>query len=732
MSGKAHKPEFACLTRRDLLKAGVTLGGGLVLGFHLPFPGAAEGGTGKGAVFAPNAFLRIGSDGTVTIVIGKSEMGQGVYTSLPMILAEELMCDWKKVRVTSAPVDPAYNHTLFGIQVTGGSTSVRTEWERLSKAGATAREMLVAAAAREWKVEPKGCRAENGRVTGAGGKSLPYGKLAAKAAKLPVPKDAPLKSPGKPVLLGKRVPRLDTPDKVAGTAMFGIDVRLPGMRTALVARPPVFGGRVARLDAAKAKAVPGVKDVVQVPSGVAVIATDFWSAKKGREALEVAWEEGDGATLSTAGLRDRYAALAATAGMVARKEGDVEAALGKAAKRLSAVYEVPYLAHAPMEPENCVVDLRTDRCEIWTGTQMQTVDRNAAARVAGLEKEQVTLHTPFLGGGFGRRANPAADFVTEAVHVAKAAGGAGPVRVVWTREDDIKGGFYRPMWYSKLDAGLDAEGALSAWRHTIVGQSILVGTPFEAGIGKDGIDGTSVEGAKDLPYAVPNLLVDLHSPKISVPVLWWRSVGHSHTAFVVECFLDEAARAAGKDPVAFRLPLMAGHPRAKGVLELAARKAGWGTPPPKGRGRGIAVAESFGSFVAQVAEVEAQADGRIRVRRVVCAIDCGKIVNPDTIEAQMESGIVFGLTAALHGQITFARGRVEQGNFDDYPLLRLDETPEIEVHIVESGEKPGGVGEPGVPPVAPAVANALFDAEGIRLRTLPMTPEAVLSVRKRA
>jgi len=385
-----------------------------------------------------------------------------------------------------------------------------------------------------------------------------------------------------------------------------------------------------------------------------------------------------------------------------------------------------------MEPENCVVDLRADRCEIWTGTQMQTGARDAAARVAGLKKEQVTLHTPFLGGGFGRRGNPAADFVAEAVHVAKAAGGAGPVRVVWTREDDIKGGFYRPMWYSKVDAGLDAEGALSAWRHTIVGQSILAGTPFEAGIGKDGIDGTSVEGAKDLPYAVPNLLVDLHSPKVPVPVLWWRSVGHSHTAFVVECFLDEAARAAGKDPVAFRLPLMSGHPRSKGALELAARKAGWGTPPPKGRGRGIAVAESFGSFVAQVAEVEAQADGRIRVCRVVCAIDCGKIVNPDTIEAQMESGIVFGLTAALHGQITFARGRVEQGNFDDYPLLRLDETPEIEVHIVESGEKPGGVGEPGVPPVAPAVANALFDASGIRLRTLPMTPEALISARKRA
>jgi isoquinoline 1-oxidoreductase beta subunit len=485
----------------------------------------------------------------------------------------------------------------------------------------------------------------------------------------------------------------------------------------------VFGAKVASVKDGKAKAVAGVKAVAQVPSGVAVIAKDFWSAKKGRDALEIAWDEGPLAALSTAGLRETYADLAKTPGLIAAKEGDAEAAMAKAAKLLSAEYEVPYLAHATMEPMNCTVDLRKNSCEIWTGTQFQTVDRNAAAAIAGLKPEQVQIHTMFLGGGFGRRANPVSDFVSEAVHVARAA--KAPVKTVWTREDDTQGGYYRPMWYDRISAGLDEQGGPVAWKHTIVGQSILAGTPFEKMMVKDGIDGTSIEGAADLPYAVPNVLVDLHSPKTGVPVLWWRSVGHSHTAFVVESFLDELAHAAGKDPYEYRKGLLSGHARHFGVLNLAAEKAGWGAPLSEGRARGIAVHSSFGSFIAQVAEVSVDPAGRIRVHKVVCAVDCGKYVNPEIIRAQMESGIVFGLSAALHGAITFRNGRVEQSNFHDYPLLRLTEMPEVEVHIVESSEKSGGIGEPGVPPIAPAVANAVFVLTGKRLRKLPMTAEVV-------
>jgi isoquinoline 1-oxidoreductase beta subunit len=717
------------MSRRDFVKTGAVLGGGLVLGCHIPFSGLLrEAAAAETPLYAPNAFIRIGADDTVTLIINKSEMGQGVYTSLPMLIAEELESDWQKVVVEASPVAAIYNHTTFGSMVTGGSTSVRTEWERLSMAGAAAREMLIAAAARRWQVEPASCRAENGRVVHASGKSLAFGELAAAAARLPVPAEIRLKSPASYRLIGKPRPRLDSPAKIDGSAQFGLDVQLPGMLTAVVARPPVFGGKVVSLKSEKAKAVPGVQQVVQVPSGVAVVATGFWPAQQGREALEIVWDDGAGATLSTEGMREEYAKLARTPGAVARKEGDPETALATAARQLSAEYEVPYLAHATMEPLNCVVDLRDDRCDIWTGTQMQTFDRSAAAVAAGLGPEQIGIHTTFLGGGFGRRANPQSDFVVEAVQVAKAV--KKPVKVVWTREDDTRGGYYRPMWYDRIAAGLDGEGKLVAWRHTIVGQSIMAGTPFEGGMVKEGVDETSVEGASDIPYAIPNIFVDLHSPKNVVPVLWWRSVGHSHTAFVVEGFLDEAAHAAGKDPFEFRRALLADKPRHRGVLELAAKKAGWGKALPAGRGRGIAVHESFGSFIAQVAEVSVGPQGQVRVHRVVCAIDCGKIVNPDTIEAQMESGIVFGLSAALHGAITLKNGRVEQGNFDDYPLLRIDEMPQVEVHIVPSEEAPGGVGEPGVPPVAPAVANAVYAASGVRLRSLPMTPEKMLQAMK--
>jgi len=706
------------MSRRDFLKTSALIGGGLILGFSLPlresFYAAA---TPSAAPFTPNAFIRISADDVVTIIINKSEMGQGVYTSLPMLVAEELECDWSKVRVESAPVAPEYNHTAFGIQLTGGSTSVSSEWERLRKVGAAAREMLVAAAAGMWKVDKPSCRAENGRVIHSSGKKLTYGQLAEKAASMPVPKEVRLKDPSRFKIIGRSLKRLDTPEKTSARAIFGTDIAVPGMLIAVVARPPVFGGKVKTFNAGKAKTVPGVKAVAQIDSGVAVIADSFWSAHLGRETLEVVWDEGSLATFDTQSQREQYAELAKKPGAVAAQRGDFRTAIAKVTKRIEAVYEVPYLAHAPMEPLNCLVDLRADRCEIWTGTQSQTADRDAAARVSGLKPEQVKIHTTLMGGGFGRRANPHSDFVVEAVHVAKAI--ERPVKVIWTREDDIKGGYYRPMWHDRMEAGLGANGHLIAWRHTIVGQSILEGTPFAAMV-KDGVDGSSVEGAADMPYDIPNVLVDLHSPKIGIPVQWWRSVGHSHTAFVVESFIDELAYAAGEDPYEFRRRLLANHPRHLDALNLAAKKAGWGKRLAKGRFRGIAVHKSFGSFIAQVAEVSVNPKGEVRVHKVVCAIDCGRVVNPDIIAAQMESGIVFGLSSALHGAITFKDGRVEQSNFNDYPVLRINEMPNVEVYIVPSQEPPSGVGEPGVPPIAPAVGNAIFAATSKRIRRLPI------------
>ncbi len=713
------------LARRDFLKVGAAAGGGLVLGFHLPFGGEGVA-RAAGKPFAPNAFIRIGADDLVTVVVGKAEMGQGVFTALPMLIAEDLEADWTKVRVESAPVDPAYNHPAFGMQMTGGSTSVWSSWEQMRKAGATAKAMLVAAAAATWKVDPSSLRAEKGFVIhDASSRRLSFGALAETAATLTPPKDVVLKDAKDFKIVGKPTRRLDTPEKVNGKAQFGLDVTVPGMLVALIQRPPVFGGKALKVDDTKTKAVPGVIAIGQPSFGVVVVAKGFWAAKKGRDALQVQWDDGPNAALSTDALREEFRALAKTPGVVAKKEGDAAAALAGAATKLEAEYEVPYLAHAMMEPLNCVVDLRPDSCEIWTGTQFQTMDRAAAAEVAGLKPEQVQIHTTLLGGGFGRRATPRSDFIREAVEIAKVV--KAPVKVMSTREDDIKGGFYRPMWHDRIAAGLDAGGKPVAWTHTIVGQSILAGTPFESMV-KGGIDDASVEGAADLAYAVPNLYVDLHSPRPGVPVLWWRSVGHSHTAFVVESFIDELAHAAGKDPFEYRRALLGSQPRHRGVLELAAAKAGWGKPLPAGRARGIAVHASFGSFVAQVAEVSMSPRGQVKVHRVVAAVDCGQYVNPDTIAAQIEGGVAFGLSAALHGQITLKGGRVVQSNFHDYEVLRLNEMPEVEVHIQPSGEKPGGVGEPGVPPVAPAVANAIFALTGSRVRRLPIRPEDVKKV----
>jgi isoquinoline 1-oxidoreductase beta subunit len=709
------------MSRRQFIKASALAGGGLILACHIPF-----GGTARAAgddEFAPNAYLRVGKDGLVTIIVNKSEMGQGVYTSLPMLVAEELCCDWKKVSFRPSPVAPEYNHAQFGpIMVTGGSTSVRSEWERLSRAGAAAREMLIAAAAQKWGVDPAACRAEKGSVYGPGGKRLGFGTLAPLAAKQPVPQEPKLKTGGAQ-LLGKPLHRLDSPAKINGTATFGIDVAGPGMLVAVIERSPVFGGRVKSFDATKSLAVPGVRQVVAVDVGVAVVADGFWPALQGRERLQVVWDEGAGAQVSTAAMRTEYARLAATPGLVARRDGDAPGVLAKSGKRYEAEYEVPYLAHATMEPLNCFVDLKADSCLIRTGSQFQTIDRAAAARVAGLKPEQITFETTFLGGGFGRRACPGSDFVVDAVQVAKGVGK--PVKVIRTREDDMRAGYYRPMWYDRLSACLDGNGMPLAWHHRIVGQSIIAGTPFESAMVKEGIDDTSVEGAANTPYAIPNLQVELHSPKNAVPVLWWRSVGHSHTAFVMESFLDELAHGAGKDPLQYRRDLLQQHPRTLKVLETAAAKAGWGKRLAKGRARGIAVHESFGSYVAQVAEVSLSSKGELRVHRVVCAVDCGKIVNPDTVKAQMESGITYGLSAALYGAITLKNGRVEQGNFNDYPPVRMAAMPRVEVHIIPSTEPPGGVGEPGVPPIAPAVANGLFAVSGARVRSLPLTPDKI-------
>jgi len=713
------------VSRRDFLKTGALAGAGLVLSFHLPPRGLALADGPAAPYYPSSAFLHIGQDNTVTVFVNKSEMGQGVYTALPMLIAEELDCDWKKVRAEPAPVAAIYNNPMSGMQMTGGSTSIRTEWQRMREVGAAARLMLVAAAAKAWNVDPSSCRTENGRVLHQSGKALAYGELTRQAEKLPVPAKLTLKDPAQFKILGKPTRRLDTPVKLNGEAIFGCDVRLPGMLTALVARPPVLGGKVRSVRDAKAKVVPGVRQVVRIPSGVAVVADGYWAAQRGRDALEITWNEGPRATLSSETMRSDFRALAGTPGRVARKDGNPERSLASAGKTLSADYELPYLAHADMEPLNCVVDLRPGSCEIWTGTQGQTANRDAAAKMAGLKPEQVKLHTTYLGGGFGRRGNPHSDFVTLAMEVALAV--RKPVQVLWTREDDMRGGYYRPLWYARLSAGFDGSGKLVAWQHRIVGQSIMKGTFNEKRRIKDGVDLASVEGAKEVPYEIPNLLVDLHSPEQGMTVQWWRSVGHSHTGFEVESFIDELAHAAGQDPYQFRRSLLAGHPRHRGVLDLAAQKSGWGGSLPPGRARGIAVFESYGSFVSQVAEVSVSAAGAVRVHRVVCAVDCGMTVNPAIIEAQMQGGIIFGLTAALHGAITVEKGRVQQGNFDDYPLLSMDEMPIIEVHLVKSSEKPGGIGETAVPPTAPALTNAIFAATGKRIRRLPVHQSALTS-----
>jgi isoquinoline 1-oxidoreductase beta subunit len=703
----------ANLDRRSFLKTGAAAGGGLLISIYFPAVATAEKDTTSPASFTPNAFLRIDTDNRITLIVGQSEMGQGVLTSLPMLIAEELEVDFGSVHFEQAPADKAYFNPSFRAQLTGGSASVRSFYEPLRKAGATAREMLIQAAAQTWNVPVTELKAERGAVIQAtSGRRLSYGELAAKAATLAAPPNVRLKDPKDFKLITKSVTRLDTADKVDGAAIFGIDVKLPGMLTAAVLRCPVFGGQVASFDDSKARTVSGVKRIVQIDSGVAVVAENFWSAKKGRDALEVKWNEGSRATQSGADITRMFVTAVEKPGAVARKEGDVEAALAKAAQKIEAVYEVPYLAHATMEPMNCVADVRADRCEVWGGMQAQTWAQSAAAKIAGLPPEKINVHTTMLGGGFGRRAE--SDFVIEAVQISKAVGA--PVKVIWTREDDMQHDSYRPGAYHKFSAGLDANGNVIAWLHRTSSSSIYAAHGF----GEPAVDGAAVEGAKELPYAIPNLQVEWARQEPGIPVGFWRSVGHSHTAFVTECFIDELAAAVGKDPFEFRRGLLEKEPRHKRVLELAATKADWSKSLPKGQGRGLAVAESFGTFVAQVAEVTVNTDGRVRVNRVVCAVDCGPYVNPNTIEAQMQGGIVYGLTAALKGEITIENGRVKQRNFHDYEMLRMNEMPRVEVHIVPSTDKMGGIGEPGTPPIAPAVVNAIYAATGKRIRKLPI------------
>jgi isoquinoline 1-oxidoreductase subunit beta len=702
------------LSRRGFLQG---TGAGLVITFYVPQVLRAAPQPQKVVPLpAANAFLRIGSDDSVTVLLAHSEMGQGIWTGLPMLIAEELDCDWSKMRVEHAPAAPVYGHPMMGMQMTGGSSSTNGEFERYRQVGAIARDMLVRAAAARWKVSPASLKTHAGAVV-HGKDKLTYGQLAEEAMKLPPPAKVALKSPKEWKLIGTPQRRLDTPEKISGKAVFGMDIHFPGLRTAVVARPPSFGSRVVKFDGAAALKVPGVEKVVPTANGVAVVASNFWAAKTGRDALVVHWSKPE-EPVDTPKQMAEYRETSKKPGTIVIEAGKIADALAGANKRLEAVYEVPYLAHAPMEPLNATAKIDGDRVEIWAGTQFQTMDQVIAAKIVGTTPDKVQVHTTFLGGGFGRRANPTQDFTSEAVIVAKAAGV--PVKVVWTREDDIRGGYYRPAYVHRVSVGTDANGNPVAWDHVVVGQSIAMGTPFEAFIVKNGIDGTSIEGLPDSPYveAVPAKRVSLHSPKKPVTVLWWRSVGATHIPFAIESMVDELAAAAGKDPLQYRLALLKGKPRFATALQLAAEKAGWGKPPPEGRARGLAMHESFGTIVAECAEVSVER-GKIRVHNVTAAVDCGTAVNPLGIEAQVQGAIVYGLTAALYGKLTLKDGAVQESNFHDYQPLRMFEMPHVAVHIIQSGARMGGIGEPATAPIAPAVANAVYALTKQRLRTLP-------------
>jgi isoquinoline 1-oxidoreductase subunit beta len=705
------------LNRRSFFQAGATAAGGLMIGFYLPerSPLSAQtpATTPNGAAPSKlNAFVRIGADDSVTLMIHKSEMGQGTVTSLSMLLAEELECNWSKIRTEFPGVEPAF--AAGGMMGAYGSLSIRTSWQPLRQAGAQAREMLIAAAAQKWGVDKSQCKADNGSIVNtATNAKLSYGSLADAAAKLPVPTAASikLKDPAQYRLIGTSMKRLDTVSKVSGKAMFGLDVKRPGMLYASLERCPVFGGKVASFDASKAKAVPGVKNVVQISNGVAVLADNTWAAMEGRKALTIQWDEGARANTSSASLRQMFMDLAAKPGAVARNTGDADAALAGAATKIEAVYEAPYLSHAPMEPLNCVVHVTADHCEIWAGTQIQSIAQQTAAGITKLPADKIDIHTEYLGGGFGRRGG--ADFIGEAVEIAKAVTGT-PVKLTWTREDDLQHDTYRPASYTKFTAGLDSGG----WPVAFTGR---VACPSFGGL-RNGVDSTGVEGIVSITYDIPNTHIEYHPPDAGIPVSYWRSVGFSQNCFFMESFLDEMAAATKKDPVEFRRRLLSKDPknaRYLNVLSVAADKAGWGKPLPAGHFHGVAVVNNLGSYNAQVAEVSVT-QGKVKVHRVVCAIDCGQVINRAGVTQQVESGIVYGLSAALKIGITLDHGRVQQKNFNNYDPLRIDEMPVVEVHIVDNHENPGGIGEATTPSIVPAVTNAVFAATGKRVRSLPI------------
>jgi isoquinoline 1-oxidoreductase beta subunit len=693
--------------RRDFLKIGALLGAGLIVGFRAGANGEAVAATGD---LVANPFVRITPDDTVVIYAKHIEFGQGSFTGLATLAAEELDADWAQVKIEAAPADASkYANLNWGeTQGTGGSSAMNNSYMQYRQAGATARALLVEAAAQEWKVPAAEIAVSKGTVSHAkSGRSVTFGSLAAKASQLTPPAEAPLKDPKLFTLIGKvDLKRKDTLDKAHGIAAYTMDVKLPGLLTAVIARPPKFGAAVKSFDAAAAKAVKGVTDVIQIPQGIAVVGE---------------WDDSKAEKRGTTELLAEYKALLAKPGIEAREDGDAGTALKNAAKVVGGVFEFPYLAHAPMEPLDCVVKLDGDKCTIWSGSQMPTVDQLTAASVLGLKPENVTINTLYAGGSFGRRAVPDAAWTAEAVTIAKALNGRAPVKLVYTREDDIQGGRYRPVFVHEIRAGLDKDANVVGWRQRIVGQSFVKGTLMEGALIRNGVDQTAVEGASNLAYSVPNIAVDLHMTEVGVPTLWWRSVGHTHTAYAVETVIDQLAEAAGADPVEFRRKLLASKPRHLGVLNLAAEKAGWGKPVPAGVARGVAVHESFKSFVAQVVDVRIGKDGKVKVDRVVCAVDCGIAINPDVIKAQMEGGIGFGLGAVLTGAITMTGGVVDQSNFHDYIPLRIGDMPEVEVHIVPSAEPPTGVGEPGVPPIGPAVANAVYRLTGKRIQSLPFS-----------
>lgn len=708
------------LSRRRFIQAGLAVGGGLLI--HVRIPELRADPVGP-LPAVPEAYIRIGGDGRVTLTMPFVEMGQGTYTAIPMLVAEELEIDLDQVRLEHAPPnDMVYgNPLLAGVQATGGSTSVRAAWQPLREAGATARMMLIAAAAQRWQVDATSCRAERGAVLHAdSGRRLGYGALAAEAARIPVPQNIALKPPVEFRLIGRPTRRLDTPGKVNGTATFGIDARPRGVRIAAIAQSPVFGGRVKSLDEAAAKAVKGVRQVVRLADAVAVVADHMGAAKKGQDALNLEWEPGANATLSSADIAAELEQAVRSPGAIAQDTGDVGPALARAVTKVEAHYAVPFLAHATMEPMNCSVHVRPDGCEMWVGTQVIARAQAEAAEVTGLPLDKVTVHNHFIGGGFGRRLE--VDGVRRAVQVARQVDG--PVKVIWTREEDIQHDMYRPTFRDRLTAGLDAAGRPVAWDHRFAGSSIIARWLPQAF--SNGLDPDTTDGAINLLYDLPNVHVEYcRVEPQGVPTAFWRSVGPSHNVFVIESFIDELATAARQDPVAYRSALLGKAPRAKAVLLLAAEKAGWGTSLPQGVGRGVSLQSVFATYLAVVAEVAVAKDGTVRVQRIVCAVDCGTVVNPDTVEAQIQGGVIFGLTAALYGEITIKEGRVEQANFDSYPALRMNEVPEIEVHIVQNTEPPGGIGEPGTSAIAPAIANAVFAATGRRLRKLPIDSSAL-------